>query len=460
MRRRLLTAILGTVALALVLSGTGTYLLLRRQAVRTTESNLRAEAQGVAALVGTAGRAPVGKLRQQQVVTGLRLEGISVLVLRPNGTLTGTLPAGVDAHDVTLDLIRAGVTLSGRTDDLVWAAAPVEGQRGSLVTVVLTRSTEAPNLPTGWFVVGGTLALAIGSAVAWLVSGSLIRPLRRASAATHRIADGDLAARLVEPAPDADDELAELARSINAMAAALETSRGLERQFLLSVSHDLRTPLTSIRGYAEAISDGTAPDPAAAARVIDGEAQRLARLVGDLLDLARLDASSFSLHLQTVPVGEVVAEASERFRPAADAAGVQLTVTEGPTGLLATIDPGRLGQVVGNLIENGLRYAGSALGVGIGPAPGGRTRIEVVDDGPGIAVADLPHVFDRLYVTDQRPARGPGSSSGLGLAIVHDLMVAMGGTVRAESPAISGAVVGGTRFVVELPPPTGPLPPP
>jgi signal transduction histidine kinase len=132
------------------------------------------------------------------------------------------------------------------------------------------------------------------------------------------------------------------------MAEALEASRGHERQFLMSVSHDLRTPLTSIRGYAEAITDGTAPVPADAARVIGTEAQRLARLVGDLLDLARLDADAFRFEHQVVPVGEVAYETGEGFRPAAEAAGIELQVTEPGPGTLARVDPDRLAQAVAN----------------------------------------------------------------------------------------------------------------
>ncbi len=108
------------------------------------------------------------------------------------------------------------------------------------------------------------------------------------------------------------------------MAEGLERSRRLERQFLLSVSHDLRTPLTSIRGFAEALAEGKAPDPAHAAGIISAEARRLERLVGDLLELAKLDARRFSLDVRATDVAEVVADTAEGFRPAADAAGVAL----------------------------------------------------------------------------------------------------------------------------------------
>ena len=466
MRRRILLAIVGTVALALVLAGAGTYLLLAREADRATESGLRSQAEGLTALLDLSRGARLGAVRQQKVVSGLKLEGISVLLVGPKGAMRGELPVGVSPDDLPPEALLAGETLSGHHDALVWASASSPLTRGGALAVVITRSSERPRPPLGWFLVGGGAALAVGAAVAWGVSGDLTRPLRRALGATRQIAGGDLSARLPEPAPGDRTEVADLTRSINDMAVALEASRGLERQFLLSVSHDLRTPLTSIRGYAEAISDGTASDPAAAARVIGTEAQRLGRLVGDLLDLARLDAHGFTFAFQVVPVAEVVNEVADGFRPTAEAAGVALELAPVVPGTAARIDPDRLGQCVANLVENGLRYAATRLWVAAGPTPGGGVAVTVTDDGPGILPGDLPRVFERLYADDRRPTRGPApgsaAGSGLGLAIVRELVAAMGGQVRAESPALPDGT--GARFVIDLPPlppasPSGPATP-
>jgi signal transduction histidine kinase len=211
------------------------------------------------------------------------------------------------------------------------------------------------------------------------------------------------------------------------------------------VSHDLRTPLTSIGGYAEAIADGAVEGRDAqkrAAEIIAAEARRLERLVADLLDLARLDAHEFSLTPRPVDAVEVVGEAVEAFHPSARELGVTLAI-DGPATAPVDADPERLGQIVANLVENALKYADGRVRVGVS-SENGTLELRVDDDGPGIDPADLPHVFERLYTSRTAPGRKVGT--GLGLAIVHELSAAMGGTTAAHS--LDGQ---GTRFVVRIP---------
>ncbi|MFN0089837.1 MAG: sensor histidine kinase, partial [Acidimicrobiales bacterium] len=269
-------------------------------------------------------------------------------------------------------------------------------------------------------------------------------PLAQAGDVAQRIAAGNLAARADEAQAAAGGaEIESLTRSLNAMADSLERSRGLEQQFLLSISHDLRTPLTSIRGYAEAILDGALDEPQHGARVIRSEAARLERLVADLLELARLEARQFGLSPAPLDLARLAADGAAGFAPAAEAAGRRITVRAEPTWVLADRD--RLAQVIANLVENALRFAASQVEVRAGPGPDGMGWLQVADDGPGIAAEDLPHVFERLYVARSRPRRKE-SGSGLGLAIVRELVAAMGGVVHAEAPP-----GGGARLVVRLP---------
>ena len=434
MRRRITLTMVAVVAGALLVAMVGTVLLLRYQARRDTQSDLRRQATTIAARVED--------VQRPQILTALtvvlRLEELRLLCF---GTACRApqqaLPPGVRRADLDVDRLRTGATVSGSRGSMVYAAAGAEQANGSLFVIVLTRRVET-RVPGGlWFVVVAALTLAVAAAVAADLGRRLTRPLREARSATKRIAAGDLATR-VPIDPQDGEELTGLSESINTMAAGLERSRGLERQFLLSVSHDLRTPLTSIRGFAEALAENRTPDPAHAAGVILSESRRLERLVQDLLELARLDARRFSLDVRATDVGEVVADTAEGFRPAAERADVSLTIEVGANGSAAAADPDRLAQVVANLVENALKYARSSISVGAG-----NTEVWVEDDGPGIGEDDLVHVFEPFYQSQRAPSREVGT--GLGLAIVHELVEAMGGDVRAESPP-----TGGTRVVVSL----------
>jgi two-component system sensor histidine kinase BaeS len=326
----------------------------------------------------------------------------------------------------------------------VWAAAPVTLPRQRTGVIVLSQEAS-PELGQAarYFALAAAATALIGLLVAVAAGRRFTRPVRAASAATNRIAAGELSTRLPDPPPDRHDELAELSRNVNSMALALERSRALEQQFLLSVSHDLRTPLTSIRGYAEALTDGTV-EPARSGAVIKAEARRLERLVADLLDLAKLDAATFSLQVDRVDLNQLALVSTEGFQPDASERGVALATLPWPARLVVAADHDRLAQVLANLVENALKYAGSAVQVATG-ADRQWGVLTVRDDGPGIDPDDLPHVFERLYVARRRPPRSE-SSSGLGLAIVHQLVAAMGGQVWVTSEP--GA---GTTFGVRLP---------
>jgi signal transduction histidine kinase len=318
--------------------------------------------------------------------------------------------------------------------------------------VLLTRDVGGLGPSWGYFIVAGGAALAVAAVVAWQMSRRMARPLVEAEEVTGRIAAGDLQSRL--PVRQGDyPEFASLAGSINDMAQRLQDGRDRERELLLAVSHDLRTPLTSIRGFAEAIQDGAIDDSSDAAGVIIAESRRLERLVGDLLDLTKLEARQLSIAMRATDAIEVASTTAEGFRPAAVKAGLQLVLRAPATDDAVAMppvaaDPDRLAQLLANLLENAIAFARSSVSVSVtgDTDNGSRTcRIVVDDDGPGIATDDLPRVFERFYRADRTLNRRVGS--GLGLAIVAELAAAMGGTVRAESPLDAA---GGTRFIVTL----------
>lgn len=284
-------------------------------------------------------------------------------------------------------------------------------------------------------IASGAAAL-LAAAIAALLARRLTQPLRRMTAAAGELASG----RNPEPVPpEGTEELDRLATSFNEMAAQLGLAREAERAVLLSVSHDLRTPLTSIRGYAEGIEDGTVA-PGEAAAVVAREAARLERQVGDLMALARLRQGVLDVRREPVDLGAVAREAEERLRPQATGAGVAVRI-EGPAASV-TADHGRALQVVSNLVENAIRVSPAGGTVTIETAPG---ELRVADEGPGIPAEELPRAFERFHLRS-RAGHGSPEGAGLGLAIVHELTEAMAGTVAVENIPARGA-----RFTLRLP---------
>jgi two-component system sensor histidine kinase BaeS len=448
------TAVLG-------LSYATTYVLVRNELQENALDNLRSRAADLRPIVATlASSGPTGigpRLRAQRtnLRAGLKATDLRAVLVSPTGSinLLGTasvfaLPRGVSASDLRPDRLVQGAEVSGRNGNTVYLAIPARSIGRQRLVVIATDQVETKVLsratPLLLLAGGAVLLLAVG--VATGLARRLTRPIRELERAAGQLAAGDLSGRADLP-PGTDADLASLGVTLNTMAAELEDSRGSHRAFLLSISHDLRTPLTTIRGYAEALADGTLDDGdpdgrSRAAAVITGEARRLERLVGDLLDLSRLDSRQFSLHAQDCDAFDVVRDAASAFTPQAVELGLDLRVLPGDP-VRAHLDRDRLGQIVANLVENALKYATSTIEVST-VVHDRELTISVTDDGPGIPEGDADNVFTRLYTARGTPGRSVGT--GLGLAIVQELAVAMGGHARADNPA-----PGGARIAVRLP---------
>ncbi len=288
--------------------------------------------------------------------------------------------------------------------------------------------------------------------IAALVSGVLaalaaLLLARRIALPVHRVAEAARSlARGTRPEPvpvEGASELATLAVAFNDLAEQLARAREAEKSFLLSVSHELKTPLTAIRGYAEALQDG-ALEPEDVAATVVVEAARLERIVGDLLDLARMNRTDFSVHPTAIDLAEVAEDAARRYEQQADVFGVSLTVVaSGPAPAVA--DAHRVLQVVSNLVENALRLTPRGGAVRIEVAPG---VLRVEDNGPGLENEDKARAFERFYL-HERYGRERPVGTGLGLAIVKELTEAMGGTVEVTSePGRRTAVT--VRFAVPV----------
>jgi signal transduction histidine kinase len=284
---------------------------------------------------------------------------------------------------------------------------------------------------------GMAIVVCLGLLGAWILSRGVVRPVRRLSEASGRLAEGEAG---VTVTPEGPRELRELATSFNDMNAKLAKAQETEQAFLLSVSHELKTPLTSIRGYAEGIGDGTVKPPEGAA-VIGVESSRLERLVGDLLDSARMRKSAFAVRRERVDLATLAQDVGRRYEGTAREAGLTLYLKTDAGGAVVA-DNDRLLQVVSNLVENAIRCTPAPGSVTITTAPG---TVTVSDTGRGLTGDDLPRAFERFYLYTRYGTDRP-VGTGLGLAIVKELTEAMGGRV-----SVSSAVGVGTAFIVELP---------
>ena len=353
-------------------------------------------------------------------------------------------PEGPAAPRVGQQMLRR----SGAAGAVIVDGAPVG------VVIAMPRSALRQLGPTLAMV--GAVLVAAGTTVAALLIFGPVRPrLRSLEDAARKVGSGDLTARARE---DGGDEVAALARAFNQMthdlqqrAAQLQAADRTRRLLLADVSHELMTPLTGMRGYLETLSlHAQSLDPETRERylaIIRDETQRVEHIVGDLLDLSRLEGGGESFDAQDVPLEDLFGRVLARHGRAADQKGVELAANVAAGAEIVTGDPIRLEQALQNLAANALRHTPKGGRVSLSAAfEDGGIVVTVGDTGSGIAPEHLPHVFDRFYKVDPSRA-GQAAGSGLGLSIVKAIVERHGGTVTAASrPG------GGTTFTLKFPP--------
>ncbi len=406
-------------------------------------------------------RTAAGQLARARTKRVLTVLGVRYGLIRPVGGAIGSpLPrravvsgypltrAAVTAADVAL--VRAGHDVSAsrtvRGRRVYLEARPTLGGGGGIVLVQARSDATAGGSTAARRVLLATLiGVGIAAVAGFLLARRLARPLRRTAAAAHALAAGrrDVTVPIEGPA-----EVADVAGAINTLAGALAHSETRQREFLMSVSHDLRTPLTSITGYAESLADGVIPAERTAeiGGVLVGEAKRLERLVGDLLDLARLNAEDFRIEPRPVDLVEMAQSAATVWAARCKAVGVEFRLEARPAR--AFTDAARVRQIADGLLENALRVtpAGAPIVLSVGTDLDDHARVEVRDGGPGLSEDDLAVAFRRGELFRRyRGIRQVGT--GLGLAIVQGLVDRLGATIQAGR-----ATEGGARFTVRLPP--------
>jgi len=291
-----------------------------------------------------------------------------------------------------------------------------------------------------WLLPGLAVALLASLALTASVVRRVTAPVEALNAGARALAAGRLDARV--PAARRD-ELGELARSFNAMAAALERNENVRRDLVSDVAHELRTPLAGARASIEAAQDGLVPADAAFLASLQEDVGSLARLVDDLQQLSLAQAGALRMQTADVPVAGLVGRALDAVRPEAARRGLSLR-GEVPERLAARADADRLLQVVRNLVANALAHARAEIVVSAAERDG-RVELRVADDGPGVPPEAAPRVFDRFFRADASRSRATGGT-GLGLAIARQLAALMGGTLALENRPGAGAT-----FVLTLP---------
>ncbi|RMF31141.1 MAG: HAMP domain-containing protein, partial [Chloroflexi bacterium] len=308
----------------------------------------------------------------------------------------------------------------------------------------------------GRFWLGLGLGLLAALFLALVTTRWIVRPLHQLATAARQVAQGDYQTEVPVEGPA---EVHALAAEFNTMVRQVRASRDAQRDFVANVSHELKTPLTAIQGYAQAILDGAVEEPEAvrrAATIIYDEAGRMHRMVLQLLDLARLESGQVQMARRPVDLRALLGHVAHRFQPRAEEAGVALTTDLPP---LPTIvgDGDWLVQLFSNLLDNALKHTPAGGWVRLsarlvsdrrpsrrGAPPPEWIEVAVADTGQGIPPEDLPRIFERFYQVDK--SRRRTGSVGLGLAIAKEIAQAHGGTIRAESVQDVGS-----RFTVTLP---------
>jgi signal transduction histidine kinase len=281
---------------------------------------------------------------------------------------------------------------------------------------------------------------AVGGAL--FLGRQILRPLDQLRSASARLSGGDLSARASESGPR---ELRELGTSFNEMAANLEHLFDARRELVAWASHDLRTPLASLRAMVEAVEDGLA-EPAEYLPAIRAQTELLSELVEDLFELARIDSGSLALDLREAPLGELVDSCLESLEAGARARGVRLGSRLDPSDPHVKIEPDKVQRVLLNLVTNAVRHSEGAVEV-IVERDTDHVVVSVEDDGEGLAPGAPQRMFERFWRDDESRTRASGGA-GLGLAIAQGLVHAHGGTIWAENRNGGGARVAFTLPLV------------
>ncbi len=461
---------MGVTLFALILSGFGGYFLSKRQASKLAQqeaikgaTTLTNEFQTVESKfnLATCQLTETSTKCLNRLLLRVRLiekaDNATFIVIGPQGNIKrGILPKKVTTQMINIPNLLAGSPQTGLINNTsAFAAIPLPPTalqtqlfKNSTVVVVLTRTINVILPNPKYFLVAALISLIIAGSIAIYLSSRISKPLITVAKTTDQISNGDLSAR-VPIEPHDYEELKELSHAINKMALSLETNKQLERDFFLAVSHELNTPLTSILGYSEAISDNVSDNVQKDAAVIKTQALRLQRLVQDILNLAKLESPQFAVNLVRDSVNMRLSEIIDSYKNSKIVLEKQLSINTNLTNLptMAMIDPDRFKQMISNLVDNATKYASSLIAISSNLSNDGKfIQLDISDDGKGITSSDINNIFNRYYRSKSQPDNVTGS--GLGLTIAKELALKMNAELRVSSPTNNGS---GTTFTVKIP---------
>lgn len=457
MRSRILAAVLALTALTLFVAGTSAWALQRERVDAATDASLLRtvdEFTGFAAeAVDPATGAPYADV-EALIYAGMQREVPAAnegMVGFVDGRLELVLPVGLDiAADTQLTRHLTNVVEAGRgrlssfttdTSRYRYAMVPVRdgGTAAGALVVVFDHDAELAAVTDTFrtYALVGAVAMVVLAVVAWLLAGRLLAPVRRLRETAEAITETDLSRRIDV---EGSDDLSDLARTFNAMLGRLEDAFASQRQLLDDAGHELRTPITIVRGHLEVMDPDDPQDTAATRTLALSELDRMQRLTDDLVLLAKSEQPDFVRPAPT-PMGELVDEALDKAR----ALGERRWLVDERLEASAVVDAQRVTQALLQLAANAVKFSEDGSIVALGSAlRGERVILWVRDEGIGIPREDQERIFDRFArVTD---TRGRRRGTGLGLAIVRAIATAHGGSVRVDSTPGDGSI-----FVLDLP---------
>lgn len=426
------------VGVALLVGAVVLVVVLRSNLVDNVDTAARLRADDVVALL-EAGTTPEALAVDDEEASLVQVLDARRRVVAASGNIEGEEPIADLGPGSSRTLGRLPIDDDGSYRAVAAAANTPQGRFTVLVARSLEPTEEAVAAVVAVLAGGLPVLLVLVAVTAWVVTGRALRPVEAMRAEVSSITSAELGRRVSQP--DGDDEIALLAGTMNEMLERLEASRDRQRRFVSDAGHELRSPIATIRHELETLLAN--PDRTDIIELAGGlleEDLRMQTLVEDLLVLARSDEGTVALNRRAVDLDDIVLAEASRLR----ARGLLSVDASGVSGGQVVGDAAQLARVVRNLADNAERHATGAVTVSVAERDG-RVVLTVADDGPGIPVADRTRVFERFTRLDDARARRTGGY-GLGLAIVHDVVAAHGGTV-----SIDDGPSGGARITIELP---------